>query len=49
VVASAWGRQLVLQGVDMVALVDFIEAFAGSAELPHPDDECALGTDLIDR
>ncbi len=52
VVASAWGRQLLLDSVSDVRLVDFIEAFTDAATSPEPGGPCANGTNsrtLVDN
>ncbi len=44
VVASAWGKQVVLDGVSDARLMRFIDAFAGGSDAPEPGGECSGGT-----
>ncbi len=44
VVASAWGKQVVLDGVSDPRLLQFVRAFAGSSTAPEPGGECTGGT-----
>lgn len=43
VVASAWGKQVVLDGVKDPRLMEFVNDFAGSPSAPEPGGECAGG------
>lgn len=45
VVASAWGRQLTLNGVDDPRLGAFIRAYRQGAQAPEPGAACTGGTD----
>ncbi len=44
VVASAWGKQVVLDGVSDQRLMTFIDSFADSPEAPEPGGACSGGT-----
>jgi hypothetical protein len=44
VVASAWGRQLMLTGVDDPRLAAFIDEFANGSQTPEPGAPCSGGT-----
>ncbi len=43
VVASAWGEQVVLDGVSDPRLNEFVDAFAGASTAPEPRGECTGG------
>lgn len=43
VVASAWGKQVVLDGVSDPRLEKFLTAFAGASTAPEPGGECTGG------
>lgn len=45
VVASAWGKQLQLDGADDPRLEQFIREYSGSADVPEPGALCTGGTD----
>jgi hypothetical protein len=47
IVVSSWGRQLRVESVTDVALVDFIEAFVDSPDAPEPGAPCDGGTDEL--
>jgi hypothetical protein len=45
VVASAWGKQVQLDGADDPRLEQFIREYSGSADVPEPGALCTGGTD----
>lgn len=45
VVASSWGRQLVLDGADDPRLEQYLREYAGSSDVPEPGALCTQGTD----
>lgn len=45
VVASAWGRQLLLDGADDPRLDEFVKAFRQSPQAPEPGAACTGGSD----
>ena len=47
VVASAWGQQVVLDGVSDPRLMTFVSAFADSPAAPEPGGECSGGTGTL--
>lgn len=44
VVASAWGAQVKLTGVDDARLSTFLDTYANSSKAPEPGGECTGGT-----
>ena len=45
VVASAWGTQLVLDGVDDPRLAEFIKRYRQGPQTPEPGAACTGGSD----
>lgn len=46
VVASSWGRQIVLEGADDPALEQYLREYSGSTDVPEPGALCTSGTDV---
>ncbi|GAB3994502.1 DUF3105 domain-containing protein [Nocardioides marmoraquaticus] len=46
VVASSWGRQIVLEGADDPALEQYLREYSGSSDVPEPGALCTSGTDV---
>jgi hypothetical protein len=46
VVASAWGKQLQLQGVDDPGLREFIQAYRKGSQTPEPGASCTGATEM---
>lgn len=49
VVATAWGEQIRLDGVDDLRLGQFVSAFRQGPQTPEPGTACTGGGDLHDR